>query len=150
MSNPEASVSAVDRPTESILQLLRARGLRITTSRRAVIELLITTKEHLTVEEIAARVQRAHPEIHLSTVYRTLEVLEEWGVVEHVHRGHGAPIHHLAHTHPHLVCETCGRVYDIPPAELDALGARLMERYAFELHPTHFALMGRCNQHPNR
>ncbi len=130
-----------------ILSRLRAQGRRITTSRRAVIEVLAGTNEHLTVEDIAVRVQAEHEEIHLSTVYRTLESLESWDVIEHIHRGHAPPIHHLTHAHPHLVCEVCGRVYDIPPTELAELGTRLRERYGFELHATHFALMGRCNQH---
>jgi Fur family ferric uptake transcriptional regulator len=144
--NPTETSSNPNR-IDIILGRLRAQGRRMTTSRRAVIEVLAGTNEHLTVEDIAARVQSVHEEIHLSTVYRTLEALESWDVVEHIHRGHAPPIHHLAHTHPHLVCETCGRVYDIPPEELDHLGTRLREQYGFELHATHFALMGQCNQH---
>ena len=108
-----AAQSSTER-ADRMVQSLRAKGERITTSRRAVIGLLASTDDHLTVEDIADRVQALHPEIHLSTVYRTLETLEEWGVVEHVHRGHVPPIHHLADAHPHLVCETCGAVADIP------------------------------------
>ena len=63
----------------------------------------------------------AHPEIHLSTVYRTLDSLHEWGLVEHVHRPHGPSFFHLAGAHRHLVCEQCGRIHDVPAAEFDAL-----------------------------
>jgi Fur family ferric uptake transcriptional regulator len=144
------SNGATSRSTERadhVVERLRAQGERITTSRRTIIELLASTDDHLTVEGVADRVQAEHPEIHLSTVYRTLETLEQWGVVEHVHLGHAPPVHHLADAHPHLVCETCGRVADIPVAMLEDLTTRLREEFGFELHATHFALMGTCDQH---
>ena len=91
--------------------------------------------------------QDAHPEIHVSTVYRTLESLEAWGLVEHVHRGHGAAFFHLAASHPHMVCEQCGRVLDVPAHEFAALVERVRDTYEFELDITHNALMGRCRDH---
>ncbi len=142
----EAAHSPADR-ADRVLRRLRAQGERITTCRRVIVELLASTDDHLTVEDIAVRVQAVHPEIHLSTVYRTLESLEDWGVVEHVHRGHAPPIHHLADAHPHLVCESCGRVSDIPVEALDDLTELLRDRFGFELHATHFALMGTCARH---
>ncbi len=146
MLERDAALAHDDR-AGALLARLRAKGERITTSRRAIIELLSATDDHLTVEDIAARVQMTHPEIHLSTIYRTLESLELWGVVEHVHRGHAPPIHHLANAHPHVVCETCGRVSDIPIGALDELALRLREQFGFVLHATHFALMGECELH---
>jgi Fe2+ or Zn2+ uptake regulation protein len=130
-----------------ILDQLRARGERLTTPRRAVIELLASTVEHLTVEDIATRLHVVHPSIAPSTVYRTLEALQEWGMVEKIHRGQGATFFHLVQPHQHLVCDVCGRVSDIPPSELDDLVARLRDRYAFELQPSRFALLGQCAGH---
>ena len=98
-----------------------AEGRRITTARRLVIELLARTSEHLTADDLATRVHDAHPEIHLSTVYRTLDSLHEWGLVEHVHQPHGPSFFHLAGAHRHLVCEQCGRIHDVPAAEFDVL-----------------------------
>ena len=129
------------------IDLLRAEGRRVTTARRTIIDLLGATHEHLTAEGIAEHVQRAHPEIHVSTVYRTLESLEAWGLVEHVHRGHGAAFFHLAASHPHAVCEKCGRVLDVPAHEFAPLVARVREAYGFELDIAHNALMGRCCEH---
>jgi Fur family ferric uptake transcriptional regulator len=135
------------------LDLLRAEGRRVTTARRTIIELLgaadehLTSDDHLTADDIAQRVHFAHPEIHVSTVYRTLESLEAWGLVEHVHRGHGASFFHLAASHPHVVCEECGRVFDVPAYEFSALVARVREAYGFELDIAHNALMGTCSQH---
>ena len=133
------------------LDLLRAEGRRVTTARRTIIELL-GGADHLTADDIARRVHYAHPEIHVSTVYRTLESLETWGLVEHVHRGHGASFFHLtalhvAESHPHLVCERCGRVFDVPAYEFSALVRRVREVYGFDLDIAHNALMGTCSDH---
>jgi Fur family ferric uptake transcriptional regulator len=133
-----------------ILERMRARGERVTTPRRAVIELLAGTHEHLTVDDIANRLHAAHPSIAPSTVYRTLEALQEWGMVEKIHRGQGATFFHIAQTHQHLVCEVCGAVRDIPPHELADLAQRLLAEYDFELHPSRFALLGRCAHHRNQ
>jgi Fe2+ or Zn2+ uptake regulation protein len=137
------------RPDDAlhILDQIRARGERITTPRRAVIELLASTHEHLTVDDIANRLHVVHPSIAPSTVYRTLEALQEWGMVEKIHRGQGATFFHLAQTHQHLVCEVCGTVSDIPTHELDDLVRRLHDAYDFELHPSRFALLGQCARH---
>ena len=126
---------------------LRDEGRRITTARRLVIELLARTSEHLTADDLATRIHDAHPEIHLSTVYRTLDSLREWGLVEHVHHPRGASFFHLAGAHRHLVCEHCGRIHDVPAAEFDGLVARIRDLYAFELHLGHLALVGRCREH---
>ena len=126
------------------LDVLRAEGRRVTTARRTIIELLGDGREHLTVDDIARRVHLAHPEIHVSTVYRTLESFEAWGLAEHVHRGHGPAFFHLAASHPHMVCELCGRVFDVPADEFSALVARVREIYGFDLDIAHNALMGRC------
>jgi Fur family ferric uptake transcriptional regulator len=137
------------RPGESvrILDEIRARGERITTPRRALVELLASTREHLTVDDIASRLHEVHPSIAPSTVYRTLEALHEWGMVEKIHRGQGATFFHLAQTHQHLVCDVCGKVSDIPSHELDGLVRRLHDTYDFELQPTRFALLGHCAHH---
>jgi Fe2+ or Zn2+ uptake regulation protein len=129
------------------LDALRAEGRRVTTARRLVVELLARTPEHLTADDLATRIHDAHPEIHLSTVYRTLDSLSEWGLVRHVHQPHGASFFHLAGAHHHLVCDQCGRIRDIPSVEFAALVARLREEYDFELHVGHAALVGRCLDH---
>ena len=129
------------------LEVLRTEGRRITTARRLVIELLARTNEHLTADDLATRVHAAHPEIHLSTVYRTLDSLHDWGLVEHVHRPHGPSFFHLSGAHRHLVCEVCGRIHDVPAAEFNALVARIRDLYAFEWHVGHVALVGRCRDH---
>ncbi len=131
---------------EALLGELRARGARITTPRREILAALVALGgRHATAEDLAALVQARTPDVHLSTVYRTLDSLAELGLVEHVHFAHGAATYHLAPSgHRHLVCEVCGTVIDVPAELLDELGRTVDERYGFELHDHHFALSGRC------
>jgi Fur family ferric uptake transcriptional regulator len=132
--------------TDAVLALLRAGGGRATATRRATIDVILAADaEHLSAEEIVARVRRATPDVAESTIYRTLAALEELGVVTHVHLGHGPSIYHAAGpAHQHLVCRVCGRVTEIPAAELDDLAARLQTSYGFAIEPLHFAIQGTC------
>src|SRR4029078_4107055 len=128
-----------------IIAGLREQGVRITSARRAVIAALVRTDGHVTAEDIATAVQLDTPEIHLSTVYRTLESLEELGVVDHVHLGHGSAVYHLAaNRHQHLVCERCKKVIHLPPGFVDTLSRDIDTRYNFTLRPHHFWLIGLC------
>jgi Fur family transcriptional regulator, ferric uptake regulator len=130
---------------DDALELLRGRGLRVTTARRAVLVALLDAHGHLRAEDLAAVVQGRHPDIHLSTVYRALETFEEVGLVTHVHLGHGPSTYHLAdQLHHHAVCEVCGRVVELPDDVLDGVAARVRDEFGFEVDARHFALAGRC------
>ena len=148
------AVSASTRSADDILSLLRARGARVTASRRAVVEALVAGGHHVTADEIVERVAARRgigagdPDAHRATVYRTLDRLEELGVVSHVHLGHGPSTFHLDHgdgePHHHAVCSSCGAVVEIPLAALDTLATQLRAADGFELSRQHFALSGRC------
>jgi Fe2+ or Zn2+ uptake regulation protein len=132
---------------DEMLDQLREKGGRVTTARRLVVSTLIGATNHVTAEELAASIQEQHPEVHLSTVYRTLDSLEKLGIVEHTHVGHGPSVYHVGVTHQHLVCEECGAVIDVPTDLLGDLQQALQQQYRFELHIGHFALLGRCASH---
>ena len=135
----------VREEAEPILDLLRARGGRVTTSRRAILEAFLGVGGHVTAEALTARVQQGQPDVHESTVYRFLDELERLGVVDHVHLGHGPAVYHLARDdHHHLVCDTCGTVVEIPVEIFEGVRARLAEDFGFSVEPRHFAVTGRC------
>ena len=130
---------------DRILDQLRAGGGRITPARRALVTALLDADTHVTAEDLAAAVQRSHPDVHRSTIYRTLDALEELGVVDHVHLGHGRAVYHLLDDpHQHLVCEVCEDVIEVPDALFRPLADRLSRDYGFTLRPNHFAVLGRC------
>ena len=132
---------------DEILERLRQDGGRVTAARRIVVSALVDTPGPLTAEQLAEIVQAEHPEIHLATIYRTLDALHELGVVQHTHVGHGPAVYSIGSSHQHLVCEVCGEVIDVPPELLDELRATLRKRYKFQLDVGHVALLGRCTRH---
>lgn len=124
---------------------LRRRGYRLTPQRQLVLE-AVDALGHATPEEIAAQVRRVASGVNISTVYRTLELLEEIGLIRHTHLGHGAPTYHAAwdEEHVHLVCRDCGLVTEVPPALLADLVDRLATDRGFAVDVGHFAVYGRC------
>jgi Fe2+ or Zn2+ uptake regulation protein len=130
---------------DEVLSLLRARGGRATASRRILLEVLFDSHDHRSVEELAAAVQSRAPDVHLSTIYRNLEELEELGVIAHTHLGHGPATYQLATSaHAHLLCERCGRRYEAPAELFAGLARAARQRYGFTIDPRHFAILGRC------
>jgi Fe2+ or Zn2+ uptake regulation protein len=129
---------------DEVLDRLAATGGRRTPARRAIVEVLLAGDHHTTAETIAGELARNGEAVNVSTVYRTLEALEELGVVDHVHLDHGPTVWHVGSSpHHHLVCVECGRVIEVPLGELDELRRDLHERYRFTLAP-HYALTGMC------
>lgn len=124
---------------------LRARGYRLTPQRQLVLE-AVDKLEHSTPDEILAEVRRTAGGVNISTVYRTLELLEELGLVSHAHLGHGAPTYHLAdrHDHMHLVCRDCTEVIEADLAVAGPFADRLRETFGFDTDMKHFAIFGRC------
>lgn len=133
-----------DRIAE-ILELLADRGMRRTAARQAILEALLSSKDHVTAEELAARVKGRFPSVDVSTVYRTLGVLEELEIVDHVHLAHGPAVFHLADDdHHHLVCERCGRVEEVPSASMRSFLGMIKGEFGFEVARRHFAIVGVC------
>ena len=126
---------------------LRQRGYRLTPQRELVLE-AVDTLEHATPDGILCEVRKTVSGINISTVYRTLELLEELGLVNHAHLGHGAPSYHLAdrYDHLHLVCRDCDSVTEAD-AELAApMKDGLRAVFGFESDMKHFAIFGRCRE----
>lgn len=124
---------------------LRARGYRLTPQRQLVLEAVAETG-HATPEEIAAAVRRTASGCNISTVYRTLELLEDLGLVRHSHLGHGAPTYSMAGTedHVHLVCRDCEGVEEVPTDVVSDVVGRMSDERGFIVDVGHFTLFGRC------
>ncbi|WP_131787748.1 Fur family transcriptional regulator [Protofrankia symbiont of Coriaria ruscifolia] len=140
---PEAQVSG---SVEGNWQTqLRSRGYRLTPQRQLVLE-AVARLGHATPEEIVTEVRRTAGGVNISTVYRTLDLLEELELVSHAHLGHGAPTYHAASLaeHVHLVCGSCGKVQEIPSDVLADLVTRLRDDLGFSVDVSHVALAGRC------
>ena len=124
---------------------LRARGYRVTPQRQLVLE-AVARLGHATPEDVGAEVRQAARGVNISTIYRTLELLEQLGMVTHAHLGHGAPTYHLAAAadHVHLVCRACGKITEVSPEAVRPLVAALDEAQGFETDVGHLTVFGRC------
>ena len=124
---------------------LRAGGYRLTPQRQLVLE-AVTSLGHATPDEIAERVRRTANGVNISTVYRTLELLEELGLVTHTHLGHGAPTYHAADDadHVHLVCRKCGGIEEVPTQVIDGAVGRIATEHGFAVDAGHVAIFGLC------
>ena len=103
-------------------QLLRARGYRATSQRIVIHEALRDAGRHLTAEQVMSTVGERLPGISLPTVYATLEVLEELGLVRRVHTPTALLFDPRPDEHAHALCRRCGRVEDVE-AEADLAAA---------------------------
>ncbi len=139
-SGVDAAVSS-----DQVLELLRSRGLRMTPQRRAIVTEVMRTRGHISPPAIARKVQEAMPGVNASTVYRTLTLLEEVGVLSHAHLETGAE-YHRAHEagHVHLTCSRCGAEDDLSLAEAGALQRLIRHHHGFLPDLTHFAISGLC------
>jgi Fur family ferric uptake transcriptional regulator len=123
---------------------LREKGYRLTPQRELILG-AVDALGHATPDEVLAHVQQTVSTINASTVYRTLEVLEELGLVRHAHLTDRAPTYHSTrgHVHFHLVCRGCGEVISVDEAEAAPFVAALAAR-GFVADLGHLTVHGRC------
>jgi Fur family ferric uptake transcriptional regulator len=125
---------------------LRQQGHRLTPQRLMVLEVVKQSGKHLTAEDVHAAVLPQHPYVNIATVYRTLQWLQEVGLVAPITIGNG-PLHYQyihGDIHHHLVCQDCGYEQEIGDDILASLKSQLREHYAFTAQLNHLALLGRC------
>jgi Fur family ferric uptake transcriptional regulator len=125
---------------------LRARGFRWTPQRRAVLEVLARVDGHVTGAELVEGCRAIDPTTTPSTVYRTLDVLEDLGLVSHSHGLEGREEFHVnpSRNHGHLVCSSCGGSWELGAAEVGPLVDRLQADRGFEVALDHLSIEGRC------
>ena len=133
---------------DAIPGALRARGLRWTPQRRLLVEVLSRTAGHITGSELVERCREVDPETIPSTVYRTLDVLEELGVLQHAHGPNGREEFHVlpGARHGHLHCEVCQRTWEVDEQEGADLVSSLARTRGFEVDLSHLTIVGRCEE----
>lgn len=117
----------------------------MTAPRRMVLIALAEAGSHVTADELHRRVRQDHPEVSASSIYRTMEVLTDLQIVEHVHLGHGAAQYHLTdEEHAHLVCNGCGTIIELDASTSSRFADTVAAELDFHLDLGHFALTGWC------
>jgi Fur family ferric uptake transcriptional regulator len=131
--------------SDELAARLRQQGYRLTPQRQVVLR-AVDELGHATPDEILAEVQARSSAVNISTIYRTLEVLEQLGLVRHAHLSDRAPTYHTVsdHEHFHLVCRNCHKVISVDPDVAGPLAARLRELHGFVIDVGHLAVFGHC------
>ncbi len=126
-------------------QRLREHGLRRTPQRELILA-AVDALGHATPDEVLAEVRTRSEAINISTVYRTLETLEELGLVRHAHLSDRASTYHsvVDHEHFHLVCRNCHRVVSVEPDVLSQVLGSLRAEHAFVADVGHLTVFGQC------
>lgn len=136
------------KPSGDLTSKLMARGYRLTPQRMMVLSAIESSDDHISAEEIYAQVVAKYPHVNISTVYRTLELLEKLGLVTETDLGGGRVRYHPADKghHHHLVCQKCGRIINLDETVLSSLKKLLLREYQFSTDLRHLAIFGRCSE----
>ena len=129
-----------------IIDKLSEQGYRLTPQRMLVLAAIENSDDHISAEEIYAEVIAKYPHVNISTVYRTMELLNRLGLVTETDLGGGRVRYHPADKghHHHLVCQQCGKIIDLDESVLVSLEKVLFGEYNFSADLRHLAIFGRC------
>lgn len=135
---------------ENLKDSLKEKGYKLTPQRRAILNGIIGSEgNHLTAEELYDLVKTDCPEIGLATVYRTVQLLEEMGVVCKLDLDDGRSRYELcqddeSHQHHHLVCNKCGKVIEVQGDLLDEIEQVVEKKYEFTIENHSLKFYGTC------
>ena len=135
--------TTIDEPI--LLDELRGAGYKITPARVAVLEVIQQEGEHLHPAEILAKAKLRYPALGRATVYRTLELLTQLGIVRPIYVGEAGPTYiRSSGGHHHLVCSRCGMVQDFDHCSSDEIARELSEEFDFQISSHLLEFYGLC------
>ncbi|HHU74853.1 MAG TPA: transcriptional repressor [Clostridiales bacterium] len=136
-------------------KLLKKNGLKVTTQRVAILEVLSSRPgKHLTAEEIYDFVKKKYPDIGLATVYRTIQVLSDLNLIDKLNLDDGYVRYEIGkkdnedngHHHHHLICLDCGSIFSFQDDLLEALEEHIEETLGFKVVDHEVKLYGHCKK----
>ncbi len=132
---------------EGLDQYLDQMGLKQTQQRRVIVEHFLAINAHVDAEELHRRVKDEGHDFGLATIYRTLNLLTEAGLVEQKSFQDGRSVFEVAHPgahHDHLICTECGQVVEFEDHEIESLQEKIAAKYGMTLKSHRLDLFGRC------
>ncbi len=133
----------------TLTQYMLRRGLRSTGQRRLILETFFESPNHVSIEELLAKVRERDGRVGYATVYRTLKLLNECGIAYERRFEDGLTRYELAgeHSHhDHLICIECGTITEFEDDRIEALQEKIATRHGFELRSHKHELYGVCPQ----
>lgn len=145
MTVPHAAPGLAAPTVHAALGIVRARGMRVSSARRHVIEALYDAGRPVKADELARGVGGRPPAGDVASVYRNLEALEAVGLVRHMHVGHGAGRYRLAaDRRPLVACERCGAIRSIDRRVVAAVRRAVRVATGYDAWFEHFPITGLC------
>lgn len=144
MERPEVEI-------DKIKNLLKKGGLKLTPQRLTILDVVIGQEgEHLTIDEIYSKVKAVKPEIGVATVYRTILLFDELGILRKLDLNDGVYRYELSHEeephgHHHLVCSACGKVEEVRDDLLDSVEKIIESEYKFRIKDHSLKFYGLCS-----
>ena len=138
----------MNEQTERLVSSLVDGGYRLTPARQAIIDTLVASHGHITADDLAALVHESTPQVGRMTVYRTLELLCDLGLVRPIYQGTGAA-HYVLLTdgsHHHLICTNCHRVFEFERCGADDLAQALESQFNFQVQSHLLEIYGLCEE----
>ncbi|MBU5487803.1 transcriptional repressor [Clostridium sp. MSJ-8] len=141
---------AIDIDYDVLKEELKKRGCKLTPQRRSIVDTIVDSEgKHLTAEEIYDEVKKRCPEIGLATVYRTITLLEEIGIVSRLQLNDGCSRYEIVHRdekhrHHHLICNNCNEVFEVEDDLLDDLEEDIKTKYGFLILDHSVKFYGYC------
>ena len=131
-----------------MLDSVRAHGLRLTPQRLIILSAIADGEGHMNVDEVYRRAKLAYPYMDIATVYRTLHLFKKLRLVTEV--GMGDRLHYELTDpntrHHHMVCQVCGKAFNLSPTYLDEFRTRLNSEFGFEPDLDNFTVSGVCSE----
>ncbi len=119
---------------EKFKKYLKEKGLRYTRQREDVLRKILETKGHFEIEDIVLDFKKQNLDVSRSTVYRTLNILKELGIVNEVIKYKNKTLYEVAlkEHHDHLVCEKCGKIIEFHSEAIEELQNKICKDYNFK------------------
>ncbi len=129
-----------------VAAILRQHSYKLTPQRRVVIQAIASNQDHLTPTAIYERVHQHHPNIGFVTIYRTLEILAQLGLICELHAGGSCRSYTISAPghHHHLICSNCSRVIDFTGCELGKVEQDLSSKTGFRIEGHLLEFIGLC------
>ena len=139
------------RDFDQLKDKMKNRGCKLTPQRRSVLDIIIENEgRHLSAEEIYEQVKKKCPEIGLATVYRTMQMFDEIGIVYKQNFEDGRSRYEICtgddHQHHHLICRSCNKVIEVNEDLLDQLEDQISKKYNFKITNHTVKFIGFCSE----
>ncbi len=130
---------------------LKLKGLRYTKQRKEILEKILSRTGHFEIEDIVLEFKNQNIDVSRSTVYRTLNILKELGIVNEVIKFKNKTLYEVAlnEHHDHLVCENCGKIIEFHSQEIEDLQNKICEEYNFKPNFHRLEIYGLCEDCKN-